>query len=372
MKFRIQSSSCVPIAIYLLLPSICAAFAPSSSTPKPGTLQTPHPHHTTSTTTLSALGIRSTISRVRDSLTSKERTREQLKIGIAGFYDRSSKLWEDVWGEHMHHGYYATTNDANERVPAVRTDHQRAQIDLIDEVLLWADVPSSATPDGAAPPTRCVDVGCGIGGSSRHIARKYGCTAEGITLSPYQAARGNELAGEQGVGGLAKFRVADALDMPFEDGSFDLVWSLESGEHMPDKKRFVEELFRVAMPGGRIIIVTWCHRDLEEGEEGLTRREEKLLAKINRAYYLPRWCSVNDYVEIIEGLGGVDVKREDWSYIIAPFWKAVIKSSLNVKSLVGLLKSGFSTQRGAYAMFLMLRGFNKGLIKFGLITCKKA
>lgn len=140
---------------------------------------------------------------------------------------------------------------------------------------------------------------------------------------------------------------------------------------MPDKKQFVQELFRVATPGGRIIIVTWCHRDLEPGEEGLTRQEERLLAKINRAYYLPRWCSVQDYVDLLNAQGATDVRREDWSYVIAPFWKAVIQSSLNFKSVVGLLKSGFSTQRGAYAMLLMLRGFNKGLIKFGLITCTK-
>jgi hypothetical protein len=37
--------------------------------------------------------------RVRDSVLNRERSREDLKIGIAGFYDRSSKLWEDVWGE---------------------------------------------------------------------------------------------------------------------------------------------------------------------------------------------------------------------------------------------------------------------------------
>jgi tocopherol O-methyltransferase len=45
------------------------------------------------------MGISSTVKRVRDSLTNKERSREDLKIGIAGFYDRSSKLWEEVWGE---------------------------------------------------------------------------------------------------------------------------------------------------------------------------------------------------------------------------------------------------------------------------------
>lgn len=44
-----------------------------------------------------------TLRRIKDSVTSKEYTRDELKLGIAGFYDRSSQLWERVWGEHMHH-----------------------------------------------------------------------------------------------------------------------------------------------------------------------------------------------------------------------------------------------------------------------------
>lgn len=54
-------------------------------------------------------------------------------------------------------------------------------------------------------------------GSSRHISRKFGCTAQGVTLSPYQANRGNELAKEQGLADKCSFQVADALDMPFPD-----------------------------------------------------------------------------------------------------------------------------------------------------------
>jgi tocopherol O-methyltransferase len=75
-----------------------------------------------------------------------------------------------------------------------------------------------------------------------------------------QAARANALAEEQGLSDRVKFHVADALQQPFPDCSFDLVWSMESGEHMPDKEQFVRELARVCTPGGRIIIVTWCHR----------------------------------------------------------------------------------------------------------------
>jgi tocopherol O-methyltransferase len=52
-----------------------------------------------------------------------------------------------------------------------------------------------------------VDVGCGIGGSSRHISRKYGCTARGITLSPVQAARANAISDKAGLGDKCSFQV---------------------------------------------------------------------------------------------------------------------------------------------------------------------
>lgn len=51
-----------------------------------------------------------------------------------------------------------------------------------------------------------------------------------------QAARANAISQAQDLGEQLHFRVADALAQPFEDGAFDLVWSMESGEHMPDKK----------------------------------------------------------------------------------------------------------------------------------------
>ena len=61
--------------------------------------------------------------------------------------------------------------------------------------------------------------------------------------------------------GNAQFLVMDALNMAFPDNSFDYVWACESGEHMPDKRRYVEEMARVLKPGGRIVIATWCQRD---------------------------------------------------------------------------------------------------------------
>ena len=52
--------------------------------------------------------------------------------------------------------------------------------------------------------------------------------------------------------------------MEFPDDTFDLVWACESGEHMPDKKKYVEEMVRVLKPGGSLVIACWCQR--EEGD----------------------------------------------------------------------------------------------------------
>lgn len=59
----------------------------------------------------------------------------ELKEGIAKFYDESSGLWEDVWGDHMHHGYYPKDGP--------KKTNQQAQIDMINESLKWAGVTSA-------------------------------------------------------------------------------------------------------------------------------------------------------------------------------------------------------------------------------------
>ncbi|CAM9726581.1 unnamed protein product [Chrysoparadoxa australica] len=303
-------------------------------------------------------------SSVKGKVRGRERSREELRDGIANFYDASSGVWEDMWGEHMHHGLYEVG-----KKPQSIEEHRAAQVKMIDSSLAWAGV------DDGAPPhpylTAGLDVGCGIGGSSRHISRKYGTEMTGITLSPLQRSRAQAISEAAGLGDKCQFQVVDALDQPFADNSFDLIWSMESGEHMPEKQQFVNELCRVTAPGGRIIIVTWCHRDLKDGEDGLNPKEASLLRKINRAYYLPKWCSVSDYVTYCKEAGLTDIRREDWTDHIQYFWPAVIKSSLSTDGVIGLLKSGPTTIRGALAMLLMVKGFDMDLIKFGLITAKK-
>ena len=258
----------------------------------------------------------------------------------------------------MHHGYYPGG--------APRTDHVQAQVDMIEKSLEWAGL------DEASKPKRVLDVGCGIGGSSRHMARRWrDCSTKGITLSPVQATRANELAEEQGLGGRSAFQVADALNQPFDSDSFDLVWSMESGEHMPDKGKFVNELARVCAPGGKILIATWCHRILREGEKTLPEDELQLLDRICEGYYLPRWCSVAEYARLCADEGLVDVRTADWSEQVSPFWRAVIATALTWRGFMGLLKAGPATVRGGLVMPLMHQGLRRGTNRFNLITATK-
>ncbi len=124
---------------------------------------------------------------------------------------------------------------------------------------------------------------------------------------------------------------------------------MESGEHMPDKEKFVNELFRVTAPGGRVIIVTWCHRELKPGEKNLPKWEENLLHKISKAYYLPQWVPASKYVDLAKQIGLKDVKQDDWSEYVAPFWPAVIRSALVPSNFIRMVRSGSITFKGAIA-----------------------
>ena len=281
-----------------------------------------------------------------------------LERDIREFYDASSGLWESIWGEHMHHGYYGRNGN-------YKLERRQAQIELIEELLLWAD----CTPEN--PPQNIIDVGCGIGGSTLHLAQKFDAWATGITLSPVQASRAKERAAEAGRDDRVSFTVANALDMPFEDNSFDLVWSLESGEHMPDKTKFLQECYRVLKPGGKMIMVTWCHRETDSVAGDLTADEVAHLKEIYQVYCLPYVISLSEYRAIATECGFKNLRSDDWSMAVAPFWDVVIDSAIAPQAIVGLFKSGWQTIQGALSLNLMSRGYARGLIRFGLICANK-
>ena len=114
----------------------------------------------------------------------------------------------------MHHGYYGPRGEDKLK------NHQQAQVDMVDETLAWAGV--------AEPPRSVLDVGCGIGGSSRHLARKYGCdSVTGITLSDEQLAIARQRGRDSGL--PVQFRLQDYRHLTER---FDRIVSVGMFEHV--------------------------------------------------------------------------------------------------------------------------------------------
>ncbi|CAH1000489.1 2-methyl-6-phytyl-1,4-hydroquinone methyltransferase [Neolewinella maritima] len=276
---------------------------------------------------------------------------EGLNERIRAFYDQSTPLWLNTWGEQMHHGYYGP--DGKREV-----DHQQAQLDMIDELLAWGGAPPSVTS--------FLDAGCGVGGSSRYLAGKYPqATGLGVTLSPVQAEHGNEYNALSGVDDRLRIIAKDVYTLdPEVDGTYDLIWSMESAEHMADKQGLFELFHRMLKPGGRLLMATWCHRP---EPPYLSPSEQYTLQQICKLYHLPPMVSIPQLADSAAAAGLQDIQTADWSASVEPFWGAVIKSGLDPRNWPGLVRSGMGTIQGAWAMKYMRQGFASGAIQYGVL-----
>ncbi len=97
---------------------------------------------------------------------------------------------------------------------------------------------------------RVLDVGSGIGGPARYLAHHLGVTVRGVDLTPESVRTAESLTRRSGLEGLVQFSVASALELPFDDGSFDAATMLHVGMNIADKAGAFREIHRVLKPGG--------------------------------------------------------------------------------------------------------------------------
>ncbi|MFJ8039192.1 geranyl diphosphate 2-C-methyltransferase [Kitasatospora sp. NPDC096147] len=102
-----------------------------------------------------------------------------------------------------------------------------------------------------------LDAGCGRGGSMVMAHQRFNCTVEGVTLSSTQADFGNKRAVELGIDHAVRSRVANMLDLPFENGQMAASWNNESSMYV-DLEDLFSEHSRVLKRGGRYVTITGC------------------------------------------------------------------------------------------------------------------
>lgn len=101
---------------------------------------------------------------------------------------------------------------------------------------------------------KILDAGCGIGGSSIHLAKQLNCDCIGITLSEKQVKTATQLAKANGVQDKCQFARMSYTETKFSDQSFDNVWAIESVGSAQNKADFFKEMHRLLKTEGRILL----------------------------------------------------------------------------------------------------------------------
>ncbi|MBW4516045.1 MAG: methyltransferase domain-containing protein [Timaviella obliquedivisa GSE-PSE-MK23-08B] len=285
--------------------------------------------------------------------------RYQSSDSVANSYDQWTEdgILEFYWGEHIHLGHYGS--------PPRPKDFLTAKADFVHEMVRWGgldQLPRNAT---------VLDVGCGIGGSSRILAEDYGFAVTGVTISPQQVSRAQQLTPPEL---NAQFQVDDAMALSFPDASFDVVWSIEAGPHMPDKAIFAKELMRVLKPGGIMVMADWNQRD--DRQIPLNFWERPVMQQLLDQWSHPAFSSIEGFSELLAKTGFVEglVTTADWTPQTLPswidsIWQGIIRPT-------GLVKFGFSgfikSLREVPTLLLMRLAFGAGLCRFGMFRAVRA
>jgi MPBQ/MSBQ methyltransferase len=105
---------------------------------------------------------------------------------------------------------------------------------------------------GIEPGTRVLDVGAGLAGPARFLAQRYEVQVTALDATARFCRAAEMLTRGTGLADRVHIIEGDALALPFEDDSFDMVWTQAVTQNVADKVSFAGEIARVLRPGGRV------------------------------------------------------------------------------------------------------------------------
>lgn len=164
------------------------------------------------------------------------------------------------------HGYYSPNGLYNKIIKGLNelgTDLSKVTLDdlqPVDEFHIRGDAATKELIKLAnfTPDMHILDVGCGVGGSTRRLSHETGCRVTGIDLSDEYIDAAERLTQLLNMQERVRFHATSALDLPFDDNTFDGAWSIQMNMNVEDKLGWLKEAYRVIKPGGRAVLYEVC------------------------------------------------------------------------------------------------------------------
>jgi sarcosine/dimethylglycine N-methyltransferase len=210
--------------------------------------------------------------------------------------------------------------------------------------------------------TRVLDIGSGYAGSARWLAAEFGCRCTALNLSERENERGREL---NAAAGLAdRIEVIDGAfeDLPFDDASFDLLWSQDAFLHSGDRPRVLAEAVRVLAPGGRFVFTDPMRAD--DCPEGV-------LDPILDRLHLTDLGAPGFYRETLEGLGLECVTFEDHGHQLPRHYGRVRAELLGRREELKGKVSDAYVERMAKGLEHWVNGGRAGHLAWGIFVFRK-
>jgi tocopherol O-methyltransferase len=265
---------------------------------------------------------------------------------IRRHYDISTFFYWLLWGRHIHHGLWS--GNESPQVAAQQLTER-----LVEEA-------------GILRGSRVLDIGCGMGGSSIHLAKALECRVTGVTLSPFQRRWASMAAWLGGAGGRAEFLCADAEKVEFPAASADVVWSVECTEHLFDKPAFFRRAAEWLKPGGRMAICVWL-----AGDEPLTSAQEQLAFGVCEGFFCPSLGTEADYCGWMTAAGLEMTAVHDWTSRVSRTWEICRDrvNRLGMRRIARWIDPGQIIFLDRFQM--LLDAYNTRAMKYGCLIAEK-
>ncbi|MFD2101072.1 class I SAM-dependent methyltransferase [Flagellimonas iocasae] len=181
-------------------------------------------------------------------------------------------------------------------------DHvQRSDIAGVDEFhVRGAAVSKELAKSIAIEGKTVLDMGSGLGGPCRMLADEFNCTATGIDLSPEFVQTANALSKLVKLDDKTHFVQGSAAELPFEDNSFDVVWTQHVQMNVPDKHKFYGEAHRVLKPGGYFL-----YYDIFQKNDGEIQYPMPWATQETLSFLIKN----DEMAHIVEGLGLNEISK---------------------------------------------------------------